>query len=454
MKKMHLIAAALAVAGTVFSSAPLTDDAPKPNYGFGNETAIRSVEELAGAVGATVTPETPYLVLLSDLHLYSLADAGKEGDQVCSRDIRGDLNKLVDVLNHLRPAPALVVITGDLGHTGTPDQYQELKTIFGRLDPAVPIMAIPGNHDNPAVMREVLGEEIAGNRVRKLGSWTLLGLDTGKTGTFTAAERQLLKQTVSGAENSPLLIFTHHTPIQQPDWEPIRQLREELVNAIEERTLPTWLINGHAHANFLVRMQYEDLPAIPVVTHTSSSSSFGYDAPALRVIFLGEKQISGSAIWRYTVPECGFRIDPPVAEWPVYTPVPRDRLRELLFIDRDKQKELAVDRRGVGEHELYDYVDADGRLLLAIPVAEYAKNAPLTLEFDIESDYIIRAGGAEDSLTEIFNSGSRQPRKTLRWQIPAELQHGIVYLEICDRTPEDGFGAFLHGIRLLGERAK
>ena len=66
MKKIHLIAAALAVAGTVFGSAPLTDDAPKPNYGFGNETAIRSVEELAGAVGATVTPETPYLVIALD----------------------------------------------------------------------------------------------------------------------------------------------------------------------------------------------------------------------------------------------------------------------------------------------------------------------------------------------------------------------------------------------------
>lgn len=87
-------------------------------------------------------------------------------------------------------------------------------------------------------------------------------------------------------------------------------------------------------------------------------------------------------------------------------------------------------------------------------MAQYAANAPLTIELDLESDYIVRAGGAENQLAEIFNSASRQPSKSLRWKIPAELQHGILCLEIRDCTPEDSFGAFLHGVRLLGENVK
>ena len=454
MGKFWKSAFALFAAGAVCAAEIMTDETEKKNFGFGRETQFRSIAELAAAMQPTVSANTPYLVLLSDLHLYSRADIGSKADQIFSKDVRGDLKNLVEQLNRLRPAPALVVVTGDLAHTGAPDQYQELKEILGKLSPSIPVMAIPGNHDDPDAMRETLGEAVAGNRVRRIGNWILVGLDTGKNGLLVPAERKLLRQAVSEAGEKPLLIFTHHTPIQQPGWEPIRKLREELVEAVEKRTAATWLISGHAHANFLARIRYDDMPEIPVITHTSSSSSFGYDAPSLRILFLGDKQLSGSALWRYTTPECGFRIDPPVTDWPLYTPVPRDSSRELLNIDREQQKEFAIERKGVGEHERYDYVDADGRLLLALPVAQYAANAPLTLELELESDYVVRAGGAEDRLGEIFNSGSRQPRRTLRWKIPSELQHGILHLEIRDRTPEDGFGAFIHGIRLLGETAK
>ena len=453
-RKKLLVLSALFTAAALCAAEIMTDETEKKNFGFGRETQIRSIAELAAAMQPAVSADTPYLVLLSDLHMYSRADIGSKADQLFSKDVRGDLKKLVDVLNTLEPAPALVVVTGDLAHSGAPDQYQELRELFGQLSPSIPVMAIPGNHDDPAAMREILGDAIAGNRIRKIGSWTLVGLDTGKDGTLTAPERQLLKQAVSEAGEQPLLIFTHHTPIQQPGWEPVRKLREDLAGAVEKRAAATWMVSGHAHSNFLARMHYDDMPEIPVLTHTSSSSSFGYDAPSLRILFLGGEQLAGSAIWRYATPECGFRIDPPVSDWPLYTPVPRDPARELLNIDREKQKELAVERRGVGEHERYDYVDADGRLLLALPAAQYAANAPLTLELDLESDYVVRAGGAENQLVEIFNSGSRQPRRTLRWKIPEELQYGVLYLEIRDRTPEDGFGAFLHGIRLLGESVK
>ena len=454
MKFNLCIGLLLFAAGIASASDVLTDASEKKNYGFGKETQIRDIGELARTAGVSVTPETPYFVLLSDFQLYNPADAGKKGDVVWSKDIRGDLGKLVAAIDSFRPRPGMIVVTGNLANDGGTAQYEELKRIFSKLDPAIPIFAIPGNQDDPAAMRKILGDAAAGKPVRQLGDWTLVGLDTGKKGTLSRSETALLKKALAQAGSRPVMIFTHHTPIQQPGWEPVRTMRETIVKAVEGRAAATWLVSGHAHANFLVRMHYEGVKDIPVLTGTSSTSSYGYDAPSLRVIFLGKKDVAASAIWRYAAPDAGFRIDPPVSDWPVYAPVALDPERELLNIDRAKEKELAVDRRGVGETPDYDYVDADGRLLLAIPAAEYAKHAPLSLELDLESDCRVRMGGSEDTLKTVFDSERRMPRKTLRLPVPPELVHGVVYLEITDRTPKDGFGAFIHGIRLLGRDAK
>ncbi len=444
----------LAAAAAVVSAAPetLTDSSPKNNYGFGRETAIRSIRELADAAGVRMSPETPYIVLISDFHLYSQSDAGRKGDVVWSKDIRGDLQKLVGTINGFTPAPALVVITGNLAHNGTAGQYSELKTLLSGLK--APVMAIPGSQDDVPLMKKILDPAMTSNMARPVGNWILVGLDTGKSGSLSKSETAFLRDALAKNASKPAMIFTHHTPVQQPGWEPVRTMRETLVNTVEPHKLPVWFVSGHAHANFLVMMKYDSHPAYPVLTTTSATGSYGYDAPALRVIFLGCDSAPVSAIWRYADASSGFRIDPSVSSWPVYSPEPLDPNRELLDIDRNMRKKLSAGSRGVGEHELYDYVDGSGKMLIAIPAAEYAKNAPLVLEFDVESDYVIKAGPSKNELAEIFNSGKRTVRKTLRWNIPEDLAFGVVYIEITDRTPQDGFGAFVYGMRLLGRPLK
>jgi hypothetical protein len=43
-------------------------------------------------------------------------------------------------------------------------------------------------------------------------------------------------------------------------------------------------------------------------------------------------------------------------------------------------------------------------------------------------------------------------QKELSWRIPAAWVNGDIYIKVTDRTPEDGFGAFLHEVSV--EQAK
>src|SRR3546814_6749151 len=62
----------------------------------------------------------------------------------------------VQTLNRLAPRPDLVVITGDLTEHGRKQEYLLLKPLLAELD--IPYLLIPGNHDSPAMLREVFHE--------------------------------------------------------------------------------------------------------------------------------------------------------------------------------------------------------------------------------------------------------------------------------------------------------
>ncbi|MDB5564922.1 MAG: metallophosphoesterase, partial [Tardiphaga sp.] len=56
------------------------------------------------------------------------------------------LERCVAALNELLPRPDLVVISGDLADTPTPEEYDHLKRLLAPLQ--IPFIGIPGNHDS------------------------------------------------------------------------------------------------------------------------------------------------------------------------------------------------------------------------------------------------------------------------------------------------------------------
>jgi Icc protein len=132
------------------------------------------------------------------------------------------LERCVAALNELQPRPDLVVISGDLADTPTPEEYDHLKRLLAPLQ--IPFIGIPGNHDSREMMRAAFPEQAyatpsgALNQTRRVGGLDVVLLDSsvaGKPhGELEAATLQWLDATLASSSQRPALIFLHHPPFR------------------------------------------------------------------------------------------------------------------------------------------------------------------------------------------------------------------------------------------------
>lgn len=151
---------------------------------------------------------------ISDLHI-------KQPGQLAygKVDTAAALQRCVAELNRLSPQPDLIVISGDLADTPVSQEYDYLKTLLTPLN--VPFVAVPGNHDDRAMMRAALqAQPYARNSgpldlVRQVGELDVIALDSSVPGrpngrlepqTLEWLDREL------GRGARPALIFLHHPP--------------------------------------------------------------------------------------------------------------------------------------------------------------------------------------------------------------------------------------------------
>ena len=134
-------------------------------------------------------------------------------------DTAAALSACVAELNRFTPRPDLVVISGDLADTPTPGEYAHLKRLLAPLQ--IPFVAIPGNHDDRAMLRAALpaqpyaAAEGALDLTRAVGDLDVVLIDSmtpGKNfGTLEPATLAWLEATLAGSRR-PALVFLHHPP--------------------------------------------------------------------------------------------------------------------------------------------------------------------------------------------------------------------------------------------------
>ena len=193
-----------------------------------------------------------HIAQISDLHI-------KAPDTLAYGrvDTARALMRCVTTLNELSQRPDLVVISGDLADTPTPEEYAHLKRLLTPLK--LPFVAIPGNHDSREMMRAAMPQAYASdsgplNQCVEVGGLDLVLLDSnvpGKPhGELDAATLRWLEATLAASLERPALLFLHHptfaTGIWHMDAQNLRNA-DEVASLVKRHPRVQLIASGHVH---------------------------------------------------------------------------------------------------------------------------------------------------------------------------------------------------------------
>jgi len=141
------------------------------------------------------------LVQLSDLHLRP-GDSGPEER----------LRRALALVAAMDPAPDAMLVSGDIADVPEPEIYARAREM---LDEArLPVMAIPGNHDDRDLLVAAFGSLPVAARA---GPMRVLGVDTSRPGRADGGledhDMEWLEAELAADAGAPTILAMHHPPV-------------------------------------------------------------------------------------------------------------------------------------------------------------------------------------------------------------------------------------------------
>lgn len=206
---------------------------------------------------------TPVRILqITDMHLF--ADRHESLHGVNTRD------SLQSVLHRAlqRPAPDLVLVTGDLVHDESAAGY---RALFKMLKPLkAPVGVIAGNHDNPETLRASMSRTVRLGGVHLLRGWRAVLLNSQVPGAahghLDNAELYFLEAALQAASNEHVLVVLHHhaVPVGSAWLDSIAlDNPEALFGLLRRFPNARTVLCGHVHQEFDARHDGLRLLATP-----------------------------------------------------------------------------------------------------------------------------------------------------------------------------------------------
>ena len=186
---------------------------------------------------------------LTDTHLHAATDSQLRGVRTYETFCRvvehafGESNRSVDV----------VVVTGDIVQDESRAGYELFRDSLADFD--VPVLCIPGNHDDPALINELLAREPfqAGGEAR-FANWSIILLSTFLVGEDAGGlgEQRLqgLDRALHAHEDQHVLICMHHHAIPMGSrWLDGVGLRDapSFLQLIDRHRNVRGVLYGHVH---------------------------------------------------------------------------------------------------------------------------------------------------------------------------------------------------------------
>ncbi len=129
----------------------------------------------------------------------------------------------VDHINQLKPAPDLVLVTGDITYSGLLEESERAANLLSKL--RCPFYIIPGNHDDRSSLWSVFGGQacptmdqgfinyvIEGYPLRLIGIDSTVPGEPG--GEICGVRAKWLDEQLSETKEQPTVIFMHHPPVK------------------------------------------------------------------------------------------------------------------------------------------------------------------------------------------------------------------------------------------------
>ncbi len=192
------------------------------------------------------------LIQFTDTHIF--ADEDKTFDGI---NTMKSLQRVIVNAKASTWPPDAVLMTGDLVHDPVPVAYERLLTNISEIE--VPVFCLPGNHDQPELMRQML---TAGNiSVQKsvlFYDWIIIMLDSFLANTHAGhlAEEEIcfLDRILNDNEDKYALICLHHPPVPtESAWmdEMLLDNPENLFSVIDNYSRVRAILWGHIHQEFI-----------------------------------------------------------------------------------------------------------------------------------------------------------------------------------------------------------
>jgi Icc protein len=161
--------------------------------------------------------------------------------------------KIIERVNEDRRYPTAVLATGDLVQDETRQGYERFSALVKDLN--TPVHCIPGNHDSPRLMAEILNQspfQFCGSAVYE--DWCVIALNSAVRwsdfGRLEADQLETLRHTLHSTTASYVLICLHHHPIPMgSQWLDGIGLQnsEELFALTDQHPKVRCIVWGHVH---------------------------------------------------------------------------------------------------------------------------------------------------------------------------------------------------------------
>jgi Icc protein len=198
---------------------------------------------------ATITGGSPLRLLqITDFHFRQ-----KPGNTLLGVDTEQSFRDTLAAALAEGPPPDLALLTGDLVQDASPEAYRRLRN---RLTPlSCPVYCLPGNHDDVAMMAQVLAQPPVFWQPRiRLDPWQILCLDSSvpdsPVGRLAAGQLDILAHWLTACPDHFTLIALHHPPIPTGSaWMDTMQLENsaEFLAALCGHDPVKGVVFGHIH---------------------------------------------------------------------------------------------------------------------------------------------------------------------------------------------------------------